>query len=267
MLVPLEPFVLKALAAASGLAIVAAPLGCIIVWRRMAYVGETLAQASLLGVALGLALDIDLTLAVMIAAVAAAGALILLGRQKVLALDSVLGVLHHAALALAVISIMLLKGPAIDLMGYLFGDVFAVSNGDLVWVFAGGALVLGATVFLWTPLVRLSLHEDLATAEGIHPTRTRAIFDVLLAVTIAVAMKIVGILLVMAFLVLPAVAARPLAQTPERMAMIAAAIGVASAVGGLYLSLSTDAPGGPSIVLVMCAFAIPALLAAGQRWR
>lgn len=262
-----EPFVVKALAAACGLAIIAAPLGCVIVWRSMAYVGETLAQASLLGVALGLALDIDLTLAVMIAAVAAAAVLIALGRQKVLALDSVLGVMHHAALALAVISIALLKGPAIDLMSYLFGDVFAVTNGDLVWVFVGGALVLAATVWLWNPLVRVSLHQDLATAEGISSVRTRAAFDILLAVTIAVAMKIVGILLVMAFLVLPAVAARPWAQTPGRMAVISAAIGVASAVGGLYLSLTADTPGGPSIVLVMCAFAFPALLAVRQGQR
>lgn len=263
----LEPFVLKALCASAGLAIVAAPLGCVVVWRRMAYVGETLAQASLLGVALGLALDINLTLAVVIAAVLAAGVLIGLSRQRVLALDSVLGVLHHAALALAVIAILLLKGPSIDLMSYLFGDVFAVSNSDLAWVFAGGAVVMAVTAWLWDSLLRLSLHEDLATAEGIAPQRTRAVFDILLAVTIAVAMKIVGILLVMAFLVLPAVAARPLAQTPAGMAVIAAGIGVISSIGGLYLSLTTDAPGGPAIVLVMCAFAVPALLAAGTRWR
>lgn len=262
-----EPFFVKALLAASGLAVVAAPLGCIIVWRRMAYVGETLAQASLLGVALGLALNIDLTLAVVIAAVAVALLLVLFGRQKLLALDSVLGLMHHAALALAVMAIALLRGPSIDLMGYLFGDVFAVTDADLAWVFGGGAVVLAVTVLLWGPLVRLALHEDLATAEGIHPEWPRAAFDVLLAVTIAVAMKIVGILLVMAFLVVPAVAARPLAGTPGRMAIIAAVVGVLSAVGGLYLSLGFDTPGGPSIVLVMCGFAVVSLLAAGRQSR
>jgi len=260
-----EPFFLRALAAGVGLAIVAAPLGCIIVWRRMAYVGETLAQSSLLGVALGLALGIDLTLAVVAAAVATAGILIAFGRQKLLALDSVLGLMHHAALALGVVAIAVLKGPSIDLMSYLFGDVFAVTTADLLWVYIGGAVVLALTLQLWRPLIRLSLHEDLATAEGINPTLPRAIFDILLAVTIAVAMKIVGILLVMAFLIVPAVAARPLAATPERMAVIAAIIAVVSVFAGLGLSLSTDAPGGPSIVLAMCAFAMISLLAMGRR--
>lgn len=260
-----EPFFLKALAAGVGLAFVAAPLGCIIVWRRMAYVGETLAQSSLLGVALGLALGIDLTLSVVIAAIATAGILIAFGRQKLLALDSVLGLMHHAALALGVIAIALLKGPSIDLMSYLFGDIFAVTNTDLLWVYGGGALVLALTIWLWRPLVRLSLHEDLATAEGINPRMPRAMFDLLLAVTIAVSMKIVGILLVMAFLVVPAVAARPLATTPERMAILAAIVAALSVVAGLALSLYTDAPGGPSIVLAMCGCAVISLLAMGRR--
>lgn len=260
-----EPFVLRALAAGIGLAIVAAPLGCIVVWRRMAYVGETLAQASLLGVALGLALSIDLTLSVIVAAVAASLLLTAFGRQKLLALDSVLGLMHHAALALGVVAIAMLKGPSIDLMSYLFGDVFAVTTSDLWWVYGGGAVVLALTLWLWKPLVRLSLHEDLATAEGIDPRLSRGMFDVLLAVTIAVAMKIVGILLVMAFLVVPAVAARPLSSTPERMAIIAAIVAALSVVAGLALSLYADAPGGPAIVLAMCTAAAISLLAMGRQ--
>ncbi len=258
------PFLLRALAAGLGLAIIAAPLGCIIVWRRMAYVGETLAQASLLGVALGFALHINLTLAVVLAAVAAAAVLIGFGQQKLLALDSVLGLMHHAALALGVIAISMLKGPSIDLMGFLFGDVFAVSSQDLYWIYGGGALVLALTLWLWKPLVRVALHEDLATAEGIDARRTRAAFDLILAVTIAVAMKIVGVLLVMAFLIVPAVAARPLASTPERMAILAALIAALSVVAGLALSLYSDAPGGPSIVLAMTACATASLLAVGR---
>lgn len=260
-----EPFVVRAMLAGVALAVIAAPLGCIVVWRRMAYVGETLAQSSLLGVALGLALDIDLTIAVIVAAVAAAGVLIAFGRQKLLALDSVLGLMHHAALALGVIAIALLKGPSIDLMGYLFGDVFAVTEADLVTIGIGGCVVLAATLWLWRPLVRQSLHEDLATAEGVSPRLPRALFDILLAVTIAVSMKIVGILLVMAFLIVPAVAARPLASTPERMTILAAIIAALSVIAGLALSLNVDAPGGPSIVLAMCAFAVISLLAAGRR--
>ncbi len=260
-----EPFVLRALVASLVLAIVAAPLGCIVLWRRMAYVGETLAQSSLLGVAFGLALNLDLTLSVILAAVVAALILIWFGQQKLLALDSVLGLMHHAALAMGVIAITLLKGPSIDLMGFLFGDVFAVTNDDLVWVLVGGGLVLAVMVALWRPLVRVSLHEDLATAEGIDPRFVRGAFDILLAVTIAVAMKIVGILLVMAFLIVPSVAARPLASTPERMAIIAAIVAMLGVFGGLYASLMVDVPGGPSIVLAMSALAVMSLLAARRR--
>jgi zinc transport system permease protein len=259
-----EPFVLRALAAGAGLAVVAAPLGCIVVWRRMAYVGEALAQASLLGVALGFALNLDLTLAIVLAALAAAGIIIAFGQQRLVALDSVLGLMHHGLLALGIVAIALLRGPSIDLMGFLFGDIFAVSSADLVWVFVGGAAVLAAVLALWKPLIRLSLNEDLAAAEGVDPRLPRLLFDLLLAVVIAVAMKIVGILLVMAFLVVPAVAARPVVETPERMAAVAAIIAVAGVVAGIVLSLVTDAPGGPSIVLAMCTIAVISLLARGR---
>jgi zinc transport system permease protein len=262
-----EPFVLRAFLAAVGLAVIAAPLGCIVVWRRMSYVGETLAQAGLLGVALGLATNIDLTLAVVIAAIVAAGVLTALGRQQMVPLDSALGLMHHTTLALGIVAIALAKGPAIDLMSYLFGDVFAVTRADLAWIYLGGACVLAAMLYLWKPLVRLSLHEDLATAEGINPKLPRAAFDLLLAVVIAVAMKIVGVLLVMAFLVVPAVAARPLANTPERMALIAAGVAVLGVILGLWLSLSSDVPGGPSIVIAMCAIAAISLLAGSRRER
>ncbi len=262
-----DPFVWRAFFAAVGLAIIAAPLGCIVVWRRMSYVGETLSQAGLLGVALGLAANVNLTLAVILAAMAAAGMLTLLGRQKMVPLDSALGLMHHATLALGIAAISLVKGPGIDLMSYLFGDVFAVTETDLVWIYVGGAVVMVATVYLWKPLVRLSLHEDLATAEGINPRLPRAAFDFLLAVVIAVAMKIVGVLLVMAFLVVPAVAARPLSATPERMAVIAAGAAIFGVILGLWLSLSSDVPGGPSIVIALCTIAAISLLAGSRRER
>lgn len=250
-----EPFFVRALIAATALAVIAAPLGCVIIWRRMAYVGETLAQASLLGVALGLALQINLTFAVVVAAVVAAMVLIAFGQQRLLALDSVLGLMHHAMLALGIIAISLLKGPSVDLMSFLFGDVFAVTKGDLIWVALGGGFVLAVMAMLWKPLLRLSVDQDLATAEGVDPVLPKAAFDILLAVTIAVAMKIVGVLLVMAFLIVPAVAARPVTRTPEVMVVVAALIGVLGVLTGLTLSLLHDTPGGPSIVLAMTVLA------------
>ena len=186
----------------------------------MAYFGETVAQAGLIGVALGLALQMDVTWGVLIVALAVAALLLWFGRQKLVALDSILGLLHHAALAAGVIATSMIKGAPVDLTGFLFGDVFAVTGTDVAIIFIGGAAVLAVVAWLWQPLLRLAVHEELAAAEGVDRETVRTVFIVLLAVTIAVAMKIVGILLVMAFLVVPAVAARPLARTPERMVAV-----------------------------------------------
>ncbi len=251
----LEPFFLRALVASLGLAVIAAPLGCFVVWQRLAYFGETVAQAGLIGVALGLALQMDITWGVLVVALAVAALLVWFSRQKLVGMDSVLGVLHHAALAAGVIAVSMIKGAPVDLSGFLFGDVYAVTWTDVATIFIGGVVVLGLVVWMWQPLLRLSVHEDLAAAEGVNRELVRTLFIVLLAVVIAVAMKIVGILLVMAFLVVPAVAARPLSRTPERMVILTALIAIASVCAGLWLSAVADTPGGPSIVLVMSLLA------------
>lgn len=257
----IDPFLLRALAAGIGLAMVAAPLGCVVVWRRMAYFGETIATASLLGIAGGLALHANLTVAVLITAVLVAGALLALGRQTIVPADSLLGLLHHAALAAGVIATASLKTPGVDLTGYLFGDVLAVSNADLIWIAAGGALVLASLAALWQPLIRLSVHEELAAAEGVNTGRIKIAVTLLIAVTVALAMKIAGALLAIAFLVVPAVAARPLAHSAERMALIATAIATASVATGLMVSSTWDIPAGPAIVLVMATSAVASLAA------
>ncbi len=254
-MIELEPFLLRALVASLALAVVAAPLGSLVIWNRMAYFGETISTASLLGIALGLALGIDITAPVIAVTLAMAGLLILLSRQKIVPLDAILGLMHHGALALGVIATLSLSGPGVDLMGYLFGDIFAVTTADLYWVFGGGALVLAVLAWLWQPMLRLAVHEELASAEGVNRDLVKAVFIVLLSLTIAIAIKIVGALLVIAFLIVPAVAARPFSATPERMAILAAVIAAASVLLGIGLSLNFDVPGGPSIVLFMAVIA------------
>jgi zinc transport system permease protein len=251
----IEPFLLRALLAAVGLAIVAAPLGSLVVWNRMAYFGETVAQASLIGIALALAFDMNLTVSVVLVTLAVAALLIALSQQKLVPLDSILGLMHHGALALGVIATSMLRGPTVDLVGYLFGDIYAVTTADLYWIYGGGFLVLAVLSRLWQPLLRLAVHEDLAAAEGVERGWVRALFIVLLAITIAIAIKIVGALLIIAFLIVPAVAARPFAATPERMVIVAGLVAVASVIAGITLSATIDAPGGPAIVLVMAVVA------------
>jgi len=253
-----EPFLLRAFIAGIGLAVIAAPLGCIVVWNRMAYFGETIAQAGLIGVAMALAFDINVTAGVAAVAVFAGLLVFALSRQRVVPIDSVLGLMHYGALSLGIIATAALAGPSVDLMGYLFGDIFAIAPGDIYWIYGGGAVVLAVLYGLWPHLIRLAVHEELAVAEGVRRALIRPAFILLLALTIAVSIKIVGILLVIAFLIVPAVAARPFARSPEMMALLAAAIAVTAVVLGLQASWSFDAPGGPAIVLAM------ALMAAGS---
>lgn len=255
----LEPFLVRALAAAVGVGLIAAPLGCLVVWRRMSYFGGTIAHGGLLGVAMGIVLGIDLTLGVVMVSLAIGGLLVGLSRQHLVPSDSLLGILSHAALAGGVVAASLLSGQRLDLMGYLFGDVLAVSGGDLVWLAVGGVIVLGVITFLWRTLVAIAVHEELAMAEGLPVGRAEAALIIILALTVAVAMKIVGVLLIVSFLVMPAAAARPFSSTPEQMVALAALVGVGAAVVGLGISMSADVPGGPAIVLVLSAVSLAAI--------
>ncbi len=252
-MIEIEPFLWRALAAAIGLGLLAAPLGSLVIWRRMSYFGSTIAHSGLLGVALGLMLSLNLTLSVLLVAMVLAAVLIVLERQKILPVDSLLGLLSHAALAAGLIASAKLSGQRLDLMAYLFGDIFAVTSVDLIWIYAGGSAVLAATYWLWQELIAIAVHEELAAAEGLNVARAKGAFVLLLAFTIAVAMKIVGILLIIAFLIMPAAAARPFANTPEQMVAGAALIAIAGSISGLYASYVFDLPGGAAIVMMLSA--------------
>lgn len=249
-----DDFFTRAMIAGVGVALLAAPLGCFVVWRRMAYFGETIAYSGLLGVALGFVLGIDPTGGVFAVALAAALLLAWAGGQKLVPHDTLLGILAHIGLASGLILATQTGGARLDLMGYLFGDILAVSKADLVWIWCGAALIYGAFVWLWRPLLAISVHEDLAAAEGVPVARVRIAFILLIAVAVALAMKIVGILLITSLLMFPAAAARAFARTPEQMAAGAAVIAAVATVAGLNLSLAADTPAGPSIVLVLTAF-------------
>jgi zinc transport system permease protein len=246
-------FLWRALLAGLGVALVAGPFGSVVVWRRMAYFGDTLAHASLLGVALSFALDWNPGLGVL--AVCAAVALLLLGlqRRRQLPGDTILGILSHGALALGLVTVSFLQTLRVDLVTYLFGDVLAVTRGDLAWIFGGGLAALAGLALLWRPLVAMSVHEELARVEGVRVDLVQASFVLLLAVVVALAMKVVGILLITALLIIPAAAARRFSRSPESMAAGAALAGCLAVGLGLWCSLRWDTPAGPSVVVAAAA--------------
>ena len=242
-------FLVRALLGGVAIAVVAGPLGAFVVWRRMAYFGAAMAHSALLGVALGLLLEVNITLAVMIVCIGLAVALVGIQRRRGLPEDTILGILAHGTLALGLVVIAFQDGLRFDLLSYLFGDILAVTRGDLAWIYGGGVVVLGVMAAIWRPLLSATVHEELAQVEGVAVAPVRLIFMILLAVVIAVGLKLVGLLLITSLLIIPAAAARGLAATPEQMALGASLIGGLAVIGGLYGSLAWDSPAGPSIVI------------------
>ncbi|MCC6075657.1 zinc ABC transporter permease subunit ZnuB [Pseudomonas sp. GCM10022188] len=246
-------FLLNALLAGLALALVAGPLGSFVVWRRMAYFGDTLAHAALLGVALGFLLDVSPTLAVTVGCIILAVLLVVLQQRQPLAADTLLGILAHSTLSLGLVTVSFLDAVRVDLMAYLFGDLLAVGTGDLAWIVAGSALVLGVLAWLWRPLLALTVHEELARVEGLPVGALRLALMLLIAVVIAVAMKIVGVLLITSLLIIPAASAQRHAKSPEQMAAGASLTGLVAVCAGLALSWYQDTPAGPSIVVSAAA--------------
>lgn len=261
----LDDFFTRALIAGIGVALVAGPLGCFIVWRRLAYFGDTLSHAALLGVALAFLFEVNVTVAVFAVSACVSIALLLLQRGATLSADALLGLLAHASLALGMVVLAFMTWVRFDLMGLLFGDILAVSRSDLATIWLGGAVVLGILAAIWRPLFAATVNRELAEAEGMHPDRANVIFMLLMAAVIAISMKIVGVLLITAMLIIPAATARRFASGPEQMAVLAALIGAASVVAGLFGSLEWDTPSGPSIVVASLGFFLLSLVPIGRR--
>ncbi|MEQ9349910.1 MAG: metal ABC transporter permease, partial [Alphaproteobacteria bacterium] len=212
--------------------------------------------------------DVSITGSVFVIAALGAVALIALQRRAPLSSDALLGILSHSTLALGIVIVAMMTWLRIDLMAYLFGDILAVSRGDLVLIYSGGGAVLGGLMWLWRPLLAMTVSHEVASAEQLHPRRSEFLFMLLVAAIVAIAMKIVGILLITALIILPAAAGRSFARTPEQMAVFAGLAGVLAVLGGVGGSLRFATPSGPSIVVVAFALFGLSWLASGLwRWR
>ena len=256
----LDDFVVRALLGGAGVAVIAGPLGCFVVWRRMAYFGEALAHSALLGVALGFVVGVSPTAGILGVCLLFALALASLERQRLLATDTLLGILAHGALAVGLVVLALVQDLRVDLHSYLFGDVLAVSRGDLALIAVVAVAVLALVAWRWRDLVSMTVNEDLAAVEGVPVAGVRMALTLMLAAFIAVGMKVVGMLLIVSLLIVPAAAARRLARTPARMALLASLAGVLSVAGGLAGSLAVDVPAGPAMVVAATLLFVLSLL-------
>jgi len=243
----LDDFMVRALLAGMMVATAAGPLGCFVVWRRMAYFGDATAHAAILGVALALAFSISIFIGTLATALMMAVLVsTLAGRGW--AMDTTLGVLAHSALALGLVAVSFLPRVRVDLTAYLFGDILTVSWSEL-WVIGGGAgAVLVLVLWRWSGILTATISEELAQTAGIRPDIERLVLTLALALTVAASLRVVGALLIAAMLIVPAAAARVYARSPEGMAMLAVLFGWIAVSAGLAMSLQIDTPAGPSIV-------------------
>jgi zinc transport system permease protein len=241
-----------ALTSALLLAAMLGPLGAFVVWRRMAYFGDTIAHASLLGVALSLLVGdaLPMTLAVFLVAGLVALVLARYARDRRFNADTLLGILAHSALALGLVLVSLNHSVQVDVNAYLFGDVLTTDAADIQLLAVLAVVVIGVIVARWRRLLMATVHADIAQVEGVNTTREQLILTLLLAAVIAVAIKLTGVLLITALLIIPAASARYLAKSPVQMAVLASVVGMLSVSGGLFASLKWDVPTAPMMVVV-----------------
>ena len=246
----LDDFLVRALIAGIGIALVAGPLGCFVVWRRLSFFGDTLAHSALLGVLLSITFNINVSITIF--AVSSLVALLLLRLQKTtnLAGDSLLGLISHSSLAIGLVILGFLSFIRFDIMGVLFGDILSVNTNDILAVWIGGGLILIVLWYIWKPLFASTVNFELAEAEGMRPERVNAIFTILLAALIAISIKMVGVLLITGLLIIPTAMARNLSNNPKQMVILSVIGGLLSVFIGLYASLEINTASGPSIVTV-----------------
>jgi zinc transport system permease protein len=246
----MDDFIWRALIAGLVVATVAGTLGVFVVWRRMAYFGDSLSHSALLGIALGILTGVNTTISLLLVCLTIAVLVVWMESRQRLSHDTLLGIFAHSSLSLGLVALSLIQGLRIDLMAYLFGDILAVTQAELYWIIAGGAAVLIALLVIWRPLLALTVNEDLARVEGVRVDLMRLLFMLLMALVVAVAMKLVGVLLITSLLIIPAAVARRFARSPEQMALLAVVAGGVAVAGGMAVSLQWDTPTGPSIVVV-----------------
>lgn len=269
-------FVLNALVVGTLIALMAGPLGCFVVWRRMAYFGAAIAHSALLSVALalllggffvgvatntesmsyrvGASLIRDPWPVVLLMSLALAYGLLLLQRRHLLASDTLLGIVAHGSLAVGLLIVAMMTTLRVDVMSYLFGDILSIDGHDVVVMSLLSVVIALLMLRQWRPLLSSTVNADMAAVEGVDVHYTDFVFVVMLACVVALGMRVVGVLLIVSMLIIPPATARRLAHSPSQMAVMATVIGVLDVWFGLVVAWYADLPVGPVIVVVSTVF-------------
>lgn len=245
--------------AGSVLALLSAPLGCLVLWRRMAFFADALAHGTLLGVALAVLWQLPMGIGVGLISVLVVLALVVIDDER-LPMDAVLAVVAVTLLCLGLLTLTQLTDQQANVLGFLFGNLLELDWTDLPMLTASVVLGLAVLIYIWPAQIKLATHEALARIQGINPTRQRLFFMGVLAGFCAIALQAVGSLLISGLLVLPALSARLWSTSPKQMVIFALIIAQIGVTLGVWSSVWLDIQTGLSIVLVLAILFFVALL-------
>jgi zinc transport system permease protein len=245
----LDDFLVRSIIAGLLMVSIAAPMGCLMVWQRLAFLSDTLGHAAVMGVGLGLLLQLPASFGVLGVVL-----LIVVSLSQVVNInnalsETTLAIISHTGLAAGLILIGVLPSNTVSLEAILFGDLLAVTLADLGMILATTLVLVFLLKQHWHSFVAVSVSREIAQAEGIKVRKVQLLMYLMIALLVAVMMKVMGVLLIAAMLVIPTSAARMISGSPERMVFFSALYGVAALGGGIFSSFQFDWQTGPSIVL------------------
>ena len=243
-----EWFLINSLIVGIMLIIALCPLGSVILWRKIPYIGDSIAHASVLGVVIALLYNVNMEISLIITAIVFVGVIAYLRNERIS--DILIVIFSYSFLAIGLFLVTFVNNnQQVDIFAYLFGDILLVTAGDILFVSVISAIILGWLCYRWKSLLLSSINEDLAIIDGCNTKKLEIELMIAVAVVVSFALKIVGILLVAALLIIPATAARNISYNPIAMVVKSIVIGVVSVFLGLWLSYCVDSPSGPSIII------------------
>lgn len=244
-----EPFMVRALLSALLLGPLCGLLGVFVIARRMAFFSDTISHAALAGVALGFWWGLDPGWPMLLFSLLVAGGMMWLKENTQLLTDTIMALLLSGSVAFGIVLLSVLKGTPSLVHGYLFGDILAIGNQE-VWMAAGLFLVIVPVLFFHLPpLTLVTVESDLAHVSGLRVRTWNYMFVLVLTLTVAVTIRLLGIILVTSLLVIPPAAARNLSGNLRQQLLFSMGLGLVGGISGTILSYQFDLPCGPTIVL------------------
>jgi len=256
----LDDFLVRSILAGLMMVSIAAPMGCLMVWQRLAFLSDTLGHAAVLGVGIGLLLEVNPMFGVLAVVILIVFSLSQVANFNNALSETTLAIISHTGLAGGLILLGALPPNSVSLEAILFGNLLSTTRLDLLMILVTTLILLFLLIRHWRPFVALSVSREIAQAEGISVRKEQFLMYLMIALLVAVLMKVMGVLLIAAMLVIPTTSARLLSRNPEQMVLMSGVFGVLSLAGGIASSFHLDWQTGPSIVLSATMFLVIALL-------